>query len=159
MNTKAAFLVTFLFLTSAALACDAVEPVFEDYHTMELALTQDLPGIAIDGAKLLDEHAEHWLKEVPATDPRYTDVKIMQDSAKAIVALSAEKLKEIRIHFEAMSTAIISLIRKVPALQTDWQLYYCSMVKKFWVQPKTDKELMNPYAGTQMPHCGSKKPW
>jgi hypothetical protein len=36
--------------------------------------------------------------------------------------------------------------------------YYCPMVKKYWIQNISESDkVMNPYAPSVMPHCGSKK--
>ncbi len=159
MKTKIAYLSVLFFLTNLSWAHDMTETVLEDCHDLQTALGNDLFEGAQRVARLLKRDTEHWLPELSAEDPRRADVEKMLAGAKAILEVSVTEEQEIRNRYELVSAGAISLIRRSSELKSQWQLYYCPMVRKYWTQPKTDLEMLNPYMGTQMPHCGTKKPW
>jgi hypothetical protein len=159
MKTTLALFGILFFVTNLALAHDAQEEVLQDYIDIQMALVKDLFVDAQKAAKLLVKDTEDWLQDITATDPRRPDIQKAFDAGTAILALAPSKEKEIRDQFEQVSNGLISLIRKDSTLKSEWQLYYCPMVKKFWAQPKTDPTLMNPYMGLAMQQCGTKKPW
>ncbi len=81
------------------------------------------------------------------------------NSAHAEVARAARKLAGSEI--EPLRTAFAELSRAMARLAaaTDYegaQLYHCPMVQAYWLQPKADTEVANPYYGTSMPRCGSR---
>jgi hypothetical protein len=94
---------------------------------------------------------------------------ILRDLSKAAtkVATTADPSvsdKVIRKEFEPFGEALVSLAQHLK-ITDELQLYYCPMVKHYWVRPlpdakKTKKENMaNPYMGTKMLDCGVAKKW
>ena len=109
-------------------------------------------------AKSLGDLSLKWLSENP-DDPQAKSVATVRDGAKALVA--ASDIDEARIAFIKVSQGAIGVIRTDNGLMAKWQLFFCPMVAKkqgYWVQAKGEA-LSNPYMGSTMPGCGSKKPW
>lgn len=128
-------------------------------------------GPAITGALVEDELAKAQTAAIAVAD---LASKLLLDNPNDPFAVSIEKMKvaadkisasedldEARIAFIELSQGAITIIRSDKALQASWQLCFCPMVAKnkgYWVQPKGE-DLANPYMGTSMPGCGSKKKW
>mgnify|MGYP000002837158 FL=1 len=70
------------------------------------------------------------------------------------------KSDDIKVNKEAMNTVSqgILVVLEKHAPNKNYARYYCPMVKKYWIQNITkSEEVVNPYAGDYMPHCGVKK--
>ncbi len=132
--------------------------VLSTYSLIHNALVIDEVDASKAAAKNLNELSAKWLSENPSG--------VQTKNITAIAAgteeiQTAEDIDAVRIAFIKVSDAAIELIRADAQLKLDWQLFFCPMVAKnrgFWVQPKAEK-LANPYMGSAMPACGSKKPW
>jgi len=65
-------------------------------------------------------------------------------------------IKKAHEDFNIISQAILVLMDREDGVKSHSR-YYCPMVKKYWIQNTTESEkVMNPYASSSMPHCGSK---
>lgn len=132
--------------------------VLTAYSSVQKPLVVDDLDLVKTGAKALKDLAAKWLTENPS-GTQIKSVTAINVGAEEVVA--AEDLDEARIAFIKVSDAAIEIIRSDSQLKLEWQLFFCPMVAKnrgYWVQPKGEK-LANPYMGSQMPSCGSKKPW
>ena len=71
-----------------------------------------------------------------------------------------ENPTEQRRAYGPLSEAVVKLLKAEPALQPQWQAYFCPMaeVYGYWVQPKGEK-MANPYMGLEMLTCGVRKKW
>jgi hypothetical protein len=67
--------------------------------------------------------------------------------------MRGKDLAALREEFKPLSRAMAGL---VAATGAGAQIYYCPMVKGYWLQPSSDAEARNPYLGAGMPGCGSK---
>lgn len=67
--------------------------------------------------------------------------------------MQGKDLAALREEFKPLSRAMAGL---VAATGVGAQIYYCPMVKGYWLQPPSDAEARNPYLGAGMPGCGSK---
>jgi membrane fusion protein, copper/silver efflux system len=75
-------------------------------------------------------------------------------AGKVVQSLPAgdQDLKAARATFQAISSAVIDLVRALPVAQP-LERAYCPMVEASWLQ--TDKTIKNPYMGSDMLECGS----
>ncbi len=148
-----------LFTSAESQACRAaLEGVLTAQSPIHNALVEDDLAKASEGAKVLVGLTKQWLTEHP-TDANLENIQKIDKAATAIA--TAEDLDIARGAFIQLSQGVIAIIRADKRLQDKWQLFFCPMVAKkqgFWVQPKGE-DLANPYMGTQMPGCGSDKPW
>jgi hypothetical protein len=71
----------------------------------------------------------------------------------AALGMQGKDLAALREEFKPLSRAMASL---VTATGAGSQIYYCPMVKGYWLQPSSAAEARNPYLGAGMPNCGSK---
>lgn len=148
------------FLGDVGVATDVVsiEQVLNAYPLIHKSLVIDDVDASKAAAKSLQSLAAKWISENPS-GVQLKNITAIGAGSEEIQ--SAEDLDEARIAFIKVSTAVIDLIRADAKLKLEWQLFFCPMVAKskgFWVQPKAEK-LANPYMGTAMPACGSKKTW
>lgn len=143
-----------------AVETDATTPdqVFAAYAPVQAALVVDDLAKAQEGAKALRELAAQWLSE----NPGHAQLAGVAQTEKGAAQLAAsESLDDARLAFVTVSQGTIAFIRTDKTLQSKWQLYHCPMVSKdrgYWVQP-VGEEIGNPFMGSAMPACGSKKPW
>ena len=69
----------------------------------------------------------------------------------------SDDIKESKEAMNTVSQGMLVVLEK-HAPNKDYARFYCPMVKKYWIQNKTKiKKVMNPYASSSMPHCGSIK--
>ena len=135
------FIVTFASLLPAGSAQQS-SAIFEAYSKIGAALSQDQLSDAV-------KHAKELQNAISAADHQ----KVKEELMPAVDGLVAAKnLDDARKSFEQLSTRL-SAIQKDLGIHADE--YYCSMVKKSWLQK--DTKIMNPYAGKEMASCGEKK--
>lgn len=106
-------------------------------------------------SKEFSDRLKTTLEELPADHTATPSLKALKDSAASLVSLTTDK--EFRLKFQPFGTALVALIR-VAKSTSDYQLYFCTMVKKEWAQPLKEP-MANPYMGTKMPDCGIKRKW
>lgn len=153
-----ALFVPFLIAHADEDTVATVDPVLTAYAAVHDALVMDDLETAREGAKALEAGATQWLNE----NPEHTEKLTVQELEKAAGAfIVAQDIDDARKAFIQISKGTIALIRADKALLAKWQLFFCPMVVKqqgYWVQPAGQK-LANPFMGSAMPGCGSKKPW
>lgn len=92
--------------------------------------------------------------------------KIEDEKIAKTLTYTKKKLKEIsekdnietkRDAMDTVSQGLLVVLEK-HAPNKNYSRYYCPMLKKYWIQNITkSEEVVNPYAGDYMPHCGVKK--
>lgn len=74
---------------------------------------------------------------------------------------AAQDIATARSGFEKMSMGLIAYLKTHPELQSGHEVAFCPMAFNnkgaYWVQAKG--ELINPYHGKMMLHCGNHVPW
>lgn len=74
---------------------------------------------------------------------------------------AAQDIATARSGFEKMSMGLIAYLKVHPELQSGHEVAFCPMAFNnkgaYWVQAKG--ELINPYHGKMMLHCGNHVPW
>jgi len=74
---------------------------------------------------------------------------------------AAQDIATARSGFEKMSMGLITYLKAHPELQSGHEVAFCPMAFNnkgaYWVQAKG--ELINPYHGKMMLHCGNHVPW
>ena len=135
------FAVVFAAISAAGPATRGNE-IFEAYSQIGVSLSQDQLPDAV-------KHAKELKTEIIATD-----VKKAQEQLTPLVEnlINAKNLDAARKEYEQMSSRL-SELQKDLGIQADQ--YYCSMLKKTWLQKVT--KITNPYAGKEMASCGEKK--
>lgn len=132
--------------------------LLDAYHKIQTALAQDaFPEVKDQAGKMITP-INAWLKEAEMLHVQRPDVNRMLEGATKLALNEVEA--EQRLAFGTLSEGAVGFIRKDKPLQASYQLFFCPMVSTYayWVQPKGEK-IANPYMGTSMPMCGSKKPW
>lgn len=136
--------------------------LLDGYHTIQSALAKNEFDIAEKGSRDLLVVAEHWISEAAGEHTQLSNVKKIHKGAQAVVDATTEE--EYRVNIGILSEGVVEFIRtdaSEPRLKSLWNLYRCPMAPayKFWVQPKTETQKMNPYMGLSMQQCGSPIPW
>ncbi|MAW06972.1 MAG: hypothetical protein CME61_01675 [Halobacteriovoraceae bacterium] len=83
--------------------------------------------------------------------------KIFKKTSKQLLKIKASEEKDKNYHsYGLVSKTLVEILKKYD-LGVDYNIYYCPMLKKSWVQnSKKKNKVHNPYAGDYMPHCGVK---
>lgn len=135
-----------------------VDQILKSYTKVQSSLVKDELAPSLEGTKVLQQIASHWLQSHSENIQRIAVQKIENGAAKLS---STKNIQDARKAFIEVSEAVVSLTREDKALKEKWQLLFCPMVPKkqgFWIQPLGEK-LANPYMGYAMSTCGSKKSW
>jgi hypothetical protein len=83
--------------------------------------------------------------------------KLFKRTSKQLLKIKANEEKEKNYHlYGVVNKTLVEVLKKYD-LGSDYNIYYCPMLKKSWVQnSKKKNKVHNPYAGDYMPHCGMK---
>lgn len=136
----------------------SIEQILGSYASVQAPLVKDDLAKAAEGAQVLESLVVQWLKENTESTQKANIQNLEKGTAKF---LASADIDDARKAFILISQPIITVIRADKTLQAKWQLFFCPMVAKnqgYWVQPLGEK-IANPYMGTAMPDCGSKKSW
>lgn len=132
--------------------------LLQNYQPVQKALSaDDLAGAQLKAATLKSV-AEIAAKEASPNDPQKANLEKIRAGSESLTKAANDK--EIRLAFATVSQGVVELVRNDRSLQSDQQLYHCSMTKPYggWVQPAGDK-IANPYWGAKMLRCGTKERW
>tara|TARA_Y100000782_G_scaffold115449_1_gene158524 strand:- start:6412 stop:6927 length:516 start_codon:yes stop_codon:yes gene_type:complete len=103
-------------------------------------------------AKLAQEKAAALAKAVDEGTEDYTAIR---ETAQEIV--NTAELANQRKHFKTLSAALYEVLKAEEGLEAPLYKQYCPMANNnkgaFWLS--AEKEIMNPYFGDMMLHCGS----
>jgi hypothetical protein len=135
---------------AVAVPSPAINQMLAPYYTIQRSLASDsMNGVATSAAELAK-----LSREAAATE---------QDGKAQLLALAdaaakfnAADLKSARDGFGDLSDKLIAYLQASKAPKNPPYQYYCSMVKKNWLQP--DKGARNPYYGSSMLTCGELVP-
>jgi hypothetical protein len=120
------------------------------YYTIQRSLASDsMNGIATSAGEMAT-----LSRQAAATEPLGKAELIALSEAAA--KFNAADLKSARNGFGDLSDKMIAYLKASKAPQNPPYQYYCSMVKKNWLQP--DKGTRNPYYGSSMLTCGELVP-
>ncbi len=133
----------------------SVNDLIKQAHDTSTALAFDkypaMRELAAAGKKLSTE----WLA-ANATHSQAGAVKRLDKGFEALASDVGEA--EWRKRVAELQAGLMELVRTSEELKTQWNLYYCPMVKRFWTQPAKE-EMANAYMGTTMLDCGVQKKW
>ncbi len=119
-----------------------------------LAIGSALANDSLDG---LPELAGHVVK---AAEGNKGD-KSMDPLVQGAGRVGATDIATARTAYKKMSAGIIEYMRAHPETQAGHMIVHCTMTfggdGGLWVQ--TEGEVMNPYEGAMMLHCGDKLEW
>lgn len=120
--------------------------LLQPYYVIHKSLSADsIAGIAAAGADMAKAGRQAAKTEVRGK----AELLAIADSA---ATLNAKDIKDARNGFGELTQRLITYLKISGAGTNPPFQFYCSMVKKHWLQP--DKEVRNPYYGASMPKCG-----
>jgi Cu(I)/Ag(I) efflux system membrane fusion protein len=136
-------------------AGDKLEALFSSYFTVQQALADDKKP-PVGAAQSLHDLAKHLtdLRALPESA-----MTLVQDVAARSEHLHHMDLASVRKAFKPISHAILKLAAQVRSANANsaFTHFYCPMVPGGggdWLQP--GGQLVNPYFGSEMLHCGEK---
>lgn len=121
--------------------------VFNDYQEIQAALAAD----TTDGVR---EAAARIVETVKPCECTAGEMEAAQAVVEAATAMDGTDLAALREQLKALSKALPAYL-EVTGVDSA-QLYFCPMVKAYWLQEKGDGSTHNPYYGKAMPGCGVK---
>lgn len=121
--------------------------VFTDYQEIQAALAAD----TIEGVR---EAAARIVETVKPCECTAGEMEAAQAVVEAATAMDGTDLVALREQLKALSRALPAYL-EVTGVDSA-QLYFCPMVKAYWLQEKGDGTTHNPYYGKAMPGCGVK---
>jgi len=124
----------------------AADQLLAKYFVIQKSLASD----SMNGVTAAAAEIEKLSRQAAATNPK-SRTQLLALS-KAAARFSAADLKSARDAFGELSEAMIAYLKASRAKTNPPYQFYCSMVKKNWLQP--DKTVRNPYYGSAMPKCG-----
>lgn len=116
------------------------------YQHMHTTLAEDRTDGVVELAGLIASKAEPC--ECGAENT--TEYAAVTAAARG---MQGKELAALREEFKPLSRAMAGL---AAATGVGAQLYYCPLVKGYWLQPAGDAEARNPYLGAAMQACGSR---
>jgi hypothetical protein len=122
------------------------DQLLEQYFLIHKNLASDsINGVAASAAEIVKMGRQAAGTETKAK----AQLLALSDTA---AKLNAADLKSARNGFGDLSDRLIAYLKASGAKTNPPYQFYCSMVKKNWLQP--DKATRNPYYGKSMPTCG-----
>ena len=126
----------------------------EAVTTPYVAIQETLARDSIDGLSQLSARV------VTAAEP-VQDKTGIGDVIAGAGRVAVQDIDTARLAFSKMSMGLISYLKQNPAERADLEVVFCPMAFNnkgaHWVQ--RSGEIVNPYHGMMMLHCGDKVPW
>lgn len=129
--------------------------LLSNYEAAREALAADRIADAVSIAKHIESSAKNAKASVAAAQQATMDALIK--AAATLAQTSKDDESAVRRGFGEVSKQLVSILRAVPKYREGLYLFECPMAEGFkqWVARKDQVE--NPYMGTKMLHCGSKR--
>lgn len=121
--------------------------VLIQYQEIQVALASD----TTDGVR---EAAARIIETVKPCECTQGEMEAAQAVVDAATAMDGADLAALREQLKALSKALPAYL-EVTGVDSA-QLYFCPMVKAYWLQEKGDGATRNLYYGKAMPSCGVK---
>lgn len=135
---------------SGAAAAPADGSVLSPYLAIQETLARDS----------LDSLSELAAQVVVASTPRQQEAGMPEVLAGA-GRVGAQDIDTARLGFQKMSMGLIEYLKAHPDERGSHEVVFCPMAFNnkgaYWVQKQG--EIVNPYHGMMMLHCGDKVPW
>lgn len=110
-------------------------------------------SLANDSQKGVDEAADKIMNlamNVQTEDAQAK--KLLEQVHMAAHRMHGKDLKQTRELFFELSKPLLAYLNQYYSGDKTYYRYFCSMAKKAWIQP--NKDVRNPYLGSEMPTCG-----
>jgi len=149
MRETALFCVLMISLTGSGVAYSqsvTVDQVLDQYFIIHKSLAAD----SISGVSTSIAEIARISRQASSTEPHAKMQLIALSDAAA--RFNPADLKSARNGFGELSDALIAYLKASGAKTNPPYQFFCSMVKKNWLQP--DKSTRNPYYGRSMLKCG-----
>jgi len=121
--------------------------VLEHYQKAQAALAAD----SIEGVREAAERISDTVKPCDCSLEESAASQALVEAARGVVGADLATLRE---QLKPLSRALPAYL-KVTGVDSA-QLYYCPIVKAYWLQPKEEGTTRNPYYGKAMQSCGVK---
>lgn len=121
--------------------------VLEQYRKVQVALAGD----SIEGVREAAAQIADIVKPCDCTLEESAASEALVDAARGMQGADLPTLRE---QLKPLSRAMPAYL-KVTGVDSA-QLYFCPMVKAYWLQPKEEHAVRNPYYGKAMSSCGVK---
>ena len=142
-------MLVLIFLVLPALAGSATVPVDQllgKYYLIQKSLAADsTSGVSQSAAGI------QKISRQAAAEETKEKAQLMAIS-DAAAKLQTTDLKTARKGFGDLGDSLITYLKTAGAKRNPPYQFYCPMAKKSWLQP--DKQVRNPYYGSEMPTCG-----
>ncbi len=133
-------------LAMTGTAAFSAELLLENYYSIQRSLAADSTnGVSATAARIVDFSRDAIPKEPQAKSQ-------LLALSNAAAKLQTADLTSARNAFGDLSDRVIAYLQVVGAKKNPPYQFYCSMVKKSWLQ--ADKQVRNPYYGKSMLTCG-----
>jgi hypothetical protein len=124
-----------------------LDQIMAPYYQIQKNLASD----AFNGVPAAAARIEKISKQAAGANP-LAKTSLNALSAAAAKLQATKSLKSARDAFGDLSDKVIAYLKASGSKTDPPYQFYCSMVKKNWLQP--DKSTRNPYYGSSMPTCG-----
>ena len=127
-------------------ASTAAGQLLEKYFVIHKSLASDsTDGVAASAAEIAKISLQAAAKDARSRSE-------LTALSGAAAKLNSADLKSARNGFGELSERMITYLKSSGVKTNPPYQFYCSMVKKNWLQ--SDREVRNPYYGSEMPKCG-----
>ena len=126
------------------------DQILEQYFVIHKSLAADSTEGVSDAAAKIAKMSNEAAANASNAKMQLTAV------SKAAAKLQTPDLKKARDEFGDLSKHLTAYLQVAGVEKKPYQ-FYCSMVKKAWLQP--DKDTRNPYYGSSMLKCGELVKW
>jgi hypothetical protein len=138
----------------------ALVAMLASYYELKDALVATNAGEADAAANKLSENTDRLqqaMKEDSTNVPAYTgSIDTMKSEIAKMTAMMDEGCERKRIHFDAISASMYSLVKKAELKNANIYHQYCPMAFNdkgaYWLS--NEEEIKNPYFGDKMLECG-----
>jgi hypothetical protein len=144
---KKIIVIVLLLSVASALAgspASLTSQLLEQYYGIQRSLAADSTNGVSQSAAIIEK-----LSRSAAAKERKAQLTAISEAA---AKLKTNDLKIARNEFGGLSDTFTAYLKSSGAERNPPYQFYCSMVKKNWLQP--DKQTRNPYYGSSMLTCG-----
>ena len=128
----------------------AFNDVLKEYEGLHSAFFKD-------DIKKINENAKEVLNKIEKIEDKKIAKTLTYTKKKLNEIIKEDDIEKKREAMNTVSQGLLVVLEK-HAPNENYSRYYCPMVKKYWIQNVSKSEkVVNPYAGSYMPHCGTKK--
>lgn len=142
--------------TGSSASADAGFAVFlASYEAARAALAGDRIADAVFAAKGLEAACKASKSSMEPA--QHGDLDALAKASARLSQQSSDDARAVRRAFGEVSRHLITILRAAPKLRAGLYLFECPMAEGFKQWVAQNEQIENPYMGSQMLHCGSKR--